>query len=154
MWKRFETDEQPGLRAQVIEVEVPLKDLPSAAEIEREWQDCEDRVLKDRLWRKLNTRRTLGDLSTTKLRIWVWELGDSMIIAQANEAYSLFQTALRAAFPGKAISVINIANGYVGYLPPESYYDQDMYSIWQTPYDKGALEALIGQTITAIKRRQ
>ena len=37
--------------------------------------------------------------------------------------------------------MINIANGpYCGYLPPMSLYDQDLYPVWQTPYERGSLE--------------
>ncbi|RQP18654.1 MAG: hypothetical protein EAS52_04840, partial [Parapedobacter sp.] len=58
---------------------------------------------------------------------------------------------VRAAFPGRAIAVVNIANGYVGYLPPAAAYDRDQYAVWQTPYQRGALEQLITGTIWAIK---
>lgn len=154
LWKRTPAQIQRNMRGKVIEIDVELKDLPSSEEIEQEWEHCSDRVMKDRLWRKLNTRRTLGDRQVAKLPLWIWELGDSLIIAQPNEAYSLFQVAVRKTFPGKAIAFINIANGYIGYLPPEELYDNDMYAVWQTPYAKGALERLIAGTTETIKDLQ
>ena len=135
----------------VVNIEVNLKELPSLSEIQAEWEQCPDRVLKDRLWRKLNTRRAVGEGQTTQLEVWVWKLGDAWLVAQANEAYSDFQTALRAAYPGRAIGVVNIANGYIGYLPPAHAYNRDQYAVWQTPYERGSLEKLISGTLDALK---
>ncbi|WP_353196448.1 hypothetical protein [Parapedobacter defluvii] len=151
IWEYRESAEETALKGRIVDIEVDLKELPSLSEIQAEWEACTDRVLKDRLWRKLNTRRAVGDGRTTTLQVWVWELGDAYIVAQANEAYSDFQMVVRAAFPGRAIAVVNIANGYVGYLPPAAAYDRDQYAVWQTPYQRGALEQLITGTIWAIK---
>ncbi|SEO08669.1 hypothetical protein SAMN05216436_13220 [bacterium A37T11] len=152
LWKRTSVKEQTFSSAQMIDIEVYLKELPSLEEIKSKWELCQDRVLKDRLWRQLNTRMVLGNEQTTKISVWAWRWGNSVIIAQANEAYSLFQTSLRAAFPNEALCIINIANGYVGYLPPANTYDRDMYAVWQTPYAEGALETLISATTAAVKQ--
>ncbi|EEI93047.1 hypothetical protein HMPREF0765_1345 [Sphingobacterium spiritivorum ATCC 33300] len=107
--------------------------------------------MKDRLWRKLNTRKSIGDQKQAVIRLWVWQLGNSVIVGQANEAYSIIQEQIRAAFPDKSVAFINIANGYVGYLPPAELYGLDIYAVWQTPYAKGSLEILINKTIQAIQ---
>lgn len=133
-----------------LEMEVPLKPLPPLEEIEKEWEDCQDRVLKDRLWRKLNTRRVVGDGDKARVSVWLWKLGDAYIVAQPNETYSYFQKTLRAAFPDKKIAVVNITNGYVGYMPDAAYYGKDIYSCNTTPYDQGALEILTQGVIAAI----
>ncbi|HTE10113.1 MAG TPA: hypothetical protein VK645_04070, partial [Chitinophagaceae bacterium] len=79
--------------------------------------------------------------------LWIWRLGDALLIGQPNEAYSLFQTELRKAFPGNAVALMNVVNGHIGYLPPAPFYDKDMYAVWQTPFAKGSLEKLIGVSI-------
>ena len=116
-----------------------------------EYEQCENRVLRDRLWRKINTRKMIGEKKSDMIPIWIWKLGNSIVVAQANEAYSVIQERLRATFPNHNISFINIANGYIGYLPPADLYDKDMYAVWQTPYAKGSLETVIDQTIQAIQ---
>lgn len=151
IWKYEAAEAEITLKGRITEIEVDLKELPPLSKIQAEWEACTDRVLKDRLWRKLNTRRAVGDGQTTFLQVWIWQLGSALLVAQANEAYSDFQTAIRAAFPGRAIAVVNIANGYVGYLPPATAYGRDQYAVWQTPYGRGALEKLITETIEAIK---
>lgn len=136
---------------QKLELEVPLKELPSQQDIKKEWEQCEDRVLKDRLWRKLNTRQVVGDGDQARVGVWIWKLGDAFIVAQPNETYSYFQKKLREAFPDKKIAVVNIANGYVGYMPDAFFYGKDIYACNTTPYAQGALERLTQGVIDTIR---
>lgn len=140
------------LKPRLIEVEVPYKNLPSPEAIYEEYESCTDRVLKDRLWRKYNTRKSIGDRQRALIPVWLWKWGNAVIVAQANEAYSLFQVAVREAFPNHCIAFINIANGYVGYLAPKELYDKDIYAVWQSPYASGSLELLIEETKIGIKK--
>ncbi|MCE7062190.1 neutral/alkaline non-lysosomal ceramidase N-terminal domain-containing protein [Dyadobacter sp. CY343] len=130
------------LKVNVIEIEYPLKPMSSLAELEAEWAKCEDRVLKERLWRKRCIRKVVGDGTTAVMPVWMWQLGDSILVGQCNEAYSGFQINVRAAFPSHAVAVMNVVNGSIGYLPPAELYEEDMYAVWQTPFDKGSLEML------------
>ncbi|MCD2424011.1 hypothetical protein LQ567_14630 [Niabella pedocola] len=152
IWKEKPVEVSECLRLRKVIVRVPYKQLPDAELIEQEYHQCEDRVLKDRLWRKLNTRIAIGNNSHATLPVWIWRLGTAVLVAQPNEAYSEFQEKLRAFFPGTAIICINIANGYVGYLPPQDLYDKDIYAVWQTPYAPGALELLIEETRKEIEK--
>ena len=48
---------------------------------------------------------------------------------------------------------MNVINGTIGYLPPESLYDMDVYQVWQTPFARGGLEQLtesLTETIQAV----
>ena len=143
VWKRTITQSCTELSAKMIDVQLPLKDLLSPAEIEKQWMACEDPVLKERLWRKLNVRKAVGDGDVARVPLWMWKLGDSLLIGQPNETYSAFQLELRKQFPANAVAVMNVVNGHIGYLPPEKLYDKDIYSAWQTPFAKGSLEILI-----------
>ncbi|MDR6804640.1 hypothetical protein J2Y45_003052 [Dyadobacter sp. BE34] len=136
----------------LTEIPFILKDMPSLAEIEAEWAACTDAVTRERLWRKRGIRKTVGDGRTSAMPLWTWRLGDSLLIGQPNEAYSDFQQQLRAQFKGKAVAVINIANGYAGYLPPENMYTRDTYAVWQTPFEAASLELLIEKTIETAQR--
>ncbi|AEW00067.1 hypothetical protein A4D02_28960 [Niastella koreensis] len=151
IWEYFALKENAAMAMQKLELEVPLKELPSLEAIKMEWEQCQDRVLKDRLWRKLNTRQVVGNGTKAKVAVWLWKLGDAYMVAQPNETYSYFQQQLRAALPGKKIAVVNIANGYVGYMPDAKFYGKDIYSCNTTPYAAGALEVLTQGVIDAIR---
>ncbi len=127
-------------------VSFDLKPLPSLLEIEQQISNCTDRVLKERLVRKRSIRKSLGDGHTARIPLWIWRLGDSFLIGQPNEAYSEFQTALRKQWSSKAVAVMNLVNGSIGYLPPSDCYDKDIYQEWQTPFAAGSLEQLIKVT--------
>jgi hypothetical protein len=143
IWQRMLHEQNTHLSAKRIEIEMPLKDdLESAAQLQSALDNCEDRMLRERLTRKMRVRRTVGDGGSTRLPVWIWEVGDAIFIAHREEAYSVFQKELRAQFPDKAIIVMNLTNGSCGYLPPNGLYDLDMYQVWQTPYARGAAEIL------------
>lgn len=143
----------PGTVAYALtDIPFTLKEMPSLAEIEAEWAACTDAVTRERLWRKRGIRKTVGEGSTSHMPLWAWRLGDSLLVGQPNEAYSAFQQRLRSELDGKAVAVINIVNGYAGYLPPESLYTEDTYAVWQTPFEAASLELLIEKTIDIAQR--
>jgi hypothetical protein len=41
------------------------------------------------------------------------------------------------------IVCMNLINGSIGYLPPAELYDEDVYPVWQTPFDRGSYELLL-----------
>lgn len=150
-WKRTAYKSSTSLRVKLEKVIFPLKDLPPLPEIEEKLQKCEDRVLKERLRRKRGVRMAVGDGADAAIGLWVWRLGDSFLIGQPNEAYSDYQLELRVQLFPNAVAVINVANGHIGYLPTQSFYDKEIYSVWQTPFASGSLEILTTTTIDAAK---
>lgn len=142
IWEQRAFSPSEVMLAEMHEVTLPLKDLPSLEEIERAWAACEDRVLKERLWRQRGIRKNIGEGQSARMPLWVWRLGSSLLIGQPNETYSIFQQTLRNSCAPFAVGVMNIVNGYAGYLPPSAAYMQNSYAVWQTPFDKGALEIL------------
>ena len=142
LWRREKAALSTALKAVRISVDLPLKDWPSAAQLEREFEAASDRVTRERLRRKISIRRGLGDGETFAFPVWVWKIGDALLAASMAEAYSQIQQHLRAAFPDTAVAYLNLANGSIGYLPPSDLYDEDLYQVWQTPFDRGSLEAL------------
>jgi len=150
VWKQTPANISSKLSAKLIDIPLPLKELQPLAEIEAQWDACEDHVLKERLWRKLQVRKKAGDTGST-VPLWAWQIGDSFFLGQPNEAYSLFQTELRRHFPHNAIAVMNVVNGHVGYLPYKELYDENIYSVWQTPFAQGALEKLISSATETIE---
>jgi hypothetical protein len=152
VWKQTPYQPSSQLSTEMIKVPFNLKPLPSLMEIEQQYRDCEDRVLKERLSRKLAIRKAVGDGELAQMPLWVWQLGDSFLIGQPNEAYSEFQEQLRRQLSPKAIAVMNVVNGSVGYLPPGELYDKDIYQEWQTPFAAGSLELLIKTAIQVARK--
>jgi hypothetical protein len=143
VWQRVPTEVDTTLAARCVDVQLPLKDWPLAAEIEAELRTTSDRALGERLRRKLIIRRAVGDGSSAAVPAYIWRVGGAFFVGHPNEAYSLLQTELRRAFPEYAVAVMNVVNGWSGYLPPQELYDEDLYAVWQTPFERGSLEQLI-----------
>jgi len=143
VWRQERAPVVSDVAAQRVLVSLPLKPLPSIAEIEAQWAACDDPVLKERLWRKRFVRKVVGDGAVAQMPLWIWRLGDALLFGQPNETYSKFQLDLRRTFHPRHAAVMNIVNGSAGYLPPAELYDQDIYQVWQSPYERGGLERLI-----------
>ena len=142
VWKRRAITCNGRLRAATATVDLPLKDWPPAAELDREYRTTGDRALKERLRRKRDVRLAIGDGSTYPLPIWVWQVGDAVLAGCLVEAYSRLQMELRRRFPERPILFLGLLNGCIGYTPPAELYDREVYQVWQTPFARGSLEAL------------
>lgn len=141
-WARQPFSPSTEIAADTIQIALPLKPMPSPEEIEREASACADRVMAERLRRKLRVRQSIGTGSTCETSAWIWRIGDSILVGQPNETYSAFQRELRARFPQHAVVAMNLVNGCVGYLSPAELHDLDIYQVWQSPFDRTALSEL------------
>lgn len=151
VWKRQHRTPSAILRAELIPVEMSIKKLLSIQEIDKQLQACTDHVRKERLIRMKAMRKNIGKGETVSMPLWIWRVGEAFIVAQPNEAYSQFQQLLREQCMPNPVVVVNIANGYIGYLPPADEYDRDMYAVTQTPFAKGSLELLTKKATEAIR---
>ncbi len=140
------------LRAQRITVDFPLKPMETLEALELAYHAATQRAERERLWRRRAIRQMLGDGPSISVPAWCWRLGSALLVAQPNEAYSDYQLQLRARFPSHPVIVLNVTNGYVGYLPPRSHYSRDQYSVWVTPFASGGLERLTETTTTALEQ--
>ncbi len=143
VWRHQPCDVPGVLRAVERIVDLEIKDWPSADELEQQRAACTDRALEERLRRKRDIRRSLGDGKTFALPIHAWRMGEAVLIGTCCEAYSILQQELRSRFPNNAIVCMNLINGSIGYLPPAELYDVDVYPVWQTPFARGSLERLL-----------
>lgn len=151
VWKSTPKIPSTVLLATTKTVQLPLKNLPTLTEIESAWQTSTDPVRKERLWRLRGIRKTVGDGDSSPMPLWIWRLGDACLAGQPNEAYSCFQQQVRQILAPTPIAIMNIVNGYAGYLPPRERYQEDIYSVWSTPFTSGALEQLTTTTIVALQ---
>ena len=138
----------PILCAALLEVDLEVRAVPARDALAQRWAGIGHRALAERLARREQVRHAVGAGPTTPVSVWLWRLGDAVLVAQPNEAYSWLQTELRRLFPERAVVVLNVAGGCgAGYLPPSPLYDQDdLYQVWQTPYVRGSLERVLDAT--------
>lgn len=151
VWKREPRTTSKTLRFFQTEVQLPIKDWPSAETLESQRLACTDRALSERLLRQRDIRRALGNQDTYPLQIWAWRLGEMVLVGTCCEAYSWLQQELRQTFPDLAVVCMNLINGSLGYLPPAELYDFNVYPVWQTPFDRGCLELTRRAMIGAIE---
>lgn len=142
LWSPATGELPQNVSASAPSVDLPLKpDLPSVEEIRTQMADAPDGFAYERLVRQLRVRESVGDGPTSLEKIWSWKLGAGALVGVPFEAYSILQRELRAEFPH--LLVLNIANGHLGYLPPAPLYrGRSLYTVWQTPYAEGSLEAV------------
>lgn len=152
VWKQSPFLPSSAISSEMAKVKMPLKSMPSLNEIDQKLLACHDRVLQERLWRKRNVRKSVGEGKTASIPLWVWRLGDSLLIGQPNEAYSDFQKELRKKFSSNAVAVMNVVNGHIGYLAPEELYDKEIYQVWQSPFKSGSLELLIKTAVSTANK--
>jgi hypothetical protein len=141
------------LSGDAIEVPLPLKPMPTAAELEAQLETTGDRALAERLFRKLQIVRSLDGGDAQPLPAWVWRVGESLVVAHPNEAYSCFQEDLRRAFPGHTVVVMNTSGASeMGYLYPPELDGRDIYQVWQTPFGADALTTLTEHCVAEGRR--
>ncbi len=131
------------LGARIEQVNFGIKPIPSEAELRERLAVATERAEEEKLHRRLNLRRALDDPEAPRGRLWFWRLGDAVIVGVTEEAYSVFQQTLRAAFPETPIFVLGVTNGSLGYLCPRDAYGTGRYQEIQSPYLPGCLEDAI-----------
>lgn len=155
MWQAVPVELSQTLRATVTEVALPLRPLPTLAELEQQWSGIDPRSRDERLRRARQLRDGYLDLvnspSSVVHRVWTLRVGDAIVVAHPGEAYSAFQTELRRRWPQRAVVVANLTNGpgFV-YVPDAQAYQRNAYQAWQTPLAEGALEALTDAASRAV----
>jgi hypothetical protein len=130
---------------QAIKFSSPIKiksEWLDIAAMEAELTATDNRVLHERLLRKLRVRKSLNIVENFTLDAWAWRLGNVIFVGSSAEHYSWLQRTLREEFPNLPIVVLNLINGANGYLPEKELYYQNIYSVWQTPFAKGGLETM------------
>lgn len=148
--ERFEPSKL--VAADGFDIPLPIKKMPSVARMEADIAACKDRTLRERMFRKLQIVKTLGDSGTFAMPAWVWRLGGAIIVAHPNEAYSCFQQDLRAALPDFAVVVMNVTGPELGYITPPEMFKENIYQVWQTPFDKPALGVLTKTCLSHAKK--
>lgn len=146
-WRHGPLQESPSMR-QIDTRDVPFKlpikpDWPTLAEFETLHAETDDRVMKERYFRRIGSRRRVGDGSHYDASFAFWRFGDFIVTTTPNEMYSIYQRSLRESCPDYKIAVCNLVNGSSGYVVPADLYDSDLYQAEMTPFAPDTLAASI-----------
>lgn len=152
-WKASPAESDSTLVGVCEMVELPVKqDLPTLEALQGQLEGEPEHFARERLRRKIRIRERIGDADRFAVPLWIWRIGDALLVGQTCETYSQFQQALRARFPGHAVAVMNLVNGSIGYLPPRDLYQEDAYAVWQTPFASGSLERVTEAAMATLER--
>jgi hypothetical protein len=150
-------------------VDLPLKQLPSTVELEREmdvWLDRQQkadaagdaiaardfgaRAERARRWR--SRIQHLPEGSTYPYRYSVRQMGSTVWVAVSGEPYNWLQTELRRRFPDRAVVVTALASHLgVVYLLPAERYGVGLYQEEPSILEQGCLELVADAVTTQIR---
>jgi hypothetical protein len=131
---------------------VPLARKPALTPVDPPGAEGGDPAAEaEKAMRRTFIQAALGDAPLHQMPLWAWRLGDALLVACPNEAYSQMQTELRARFPRNPVLVLGCTNGTVGYLPPRSAYGSGLYQEQQSPFLPGCLEQTIEAAALALE---
>jgi hypothetical protein len=150
--KAFDDPARTVLSRETVQIRLPLAPLPSRQELREAIDAAVDAFQRERLERRLLLRETVGDGPDFDFRFDVVRLGRSLLVATPAEPHSEFQLELRRRFPDHAIAVVNIANGYLSYLPPPHDYERGTYQARVAVFQAGSLERVTDAAAAAIAR--
>ncbi|MFZ4261263.1 hypothetical protein ACFRAE_04425 [Sphingobacterium sp. HJSM2_6] len=146
IWKARESINLNHVHSKVFQVLLPIKVYPSVQELELKIQASSDRNEIEKLNRLKGSSAMYYQQSHIEISVWICVIGEFIFIGQSFEAYSKYQEELRKSFPNYKIAVVNFVNGPGGYIANEEYYDEQIYSVINSPFLKGSLEHLIETT--------
>jgi hypothetical protein len=133
-------------------IEVPLQRKATLTRVDPPGADGGDPVAEaEKAMRRTFIQAALGDEPVYQMPLWIWRLGDALLVACPNETYSQMQTELRARFPRVPVLVLGCTNGTVGYLPPRGAYGSGLYQEQQSPFQPGCLEQTIQAAALAME---
>ena len=137
------------LEAQLSHAELRRKEEPAV--VESLTDATPDSVQeREKALRRQFLELALGDGPTHQMPLWTWRLGEALLVALPNEAYSGLQLELRRRFAGTPVLVVTTTNGGVGYLCPRETYGSGLYQEQQSPYAPGCLEDAIEAAAAAL----
>ncbi len=147
VWRTQEDEPSATCHASTRVLDLPMKSIPTAKALRAQLDSCADRAQSERIRRRINQVEQIDREGDAIHTVWGWRLGDALLMAQPNEAYSDLQQRLREAFPDHSVLVLNVANGWCGYLYPDHMSDMDCYAAHQSPFTGKALDVLIQQCV-------
>lgn len=133
-----------------LDLELPRKQQPAELSTEAV-QELPEQVRAERLARAELVSIAAGTGAVLPYPIWLWQLGELVLVAHPGEAYSWLATHLRRALAPRPVLIANLTNGAGAfYLPTKAAYEYPSYTVEQTPAGPGSLEQVAQAVLTAL----
>ncbi len=141
-----------AITAERVTTTLPIRDMPTRADIERAMAANPSRYELERLERAMDRRAIVGDGAEGDFYLTCWRLGDAFVLATPAEPYSQFQIELRARFPHTTVAVLNATDGCLNYLPVPDAFQRDVYQVRVALYQQGSMERVLQLATRTIER--
>jgi len=125
-------------------VALPAKPWPTVAELDAQLLETSDSFAKERIFRKRSIAKLMTGGDQLDLNVYGWRLGRILFVGVQCEVYSIWQQEIRAMFPDYAVVAITCVDyEAIGYVVPDELHDLNLYQVWQPPFAKGVMGALL-----------
>lgn len=127
-----------------LTVRMKHKELLTEEQMRANWHDVNPRIVDTRVQKQLGIRLNYVDNDHVNHPVWLWQIGDAIMVAHCGEAYFEMQQELRRRHPERVIMFMDMTNGpgYV-YIPTRSAYARNAYQSWQTILAPGSFEEMV-----------
>lgn len=151
IWREQPAPANRTIGARKVTVKLPIADMPTREDLDRQIAACTDRTMAERLNRALMRRISVGDAVDMEVSFLIWRLGDSFFIALPAEMHGAFQIEMRSRFPKVQIVVMNIVNGSLGYIPPTEEFAMGTYQAAIALHKPGSVDRVVDAATDAIR---
>jgi hypothetical protein len=151
-WELSAAQADPAWADDCLQVDLNLRDTHSHQEAKPSAEAAEGPAARERYERAAQLRSGLNGATSLQLPVWIWRMGGAVLVGVPAEMHSPFQMALRQRFPEQAIIVMNLANGAMGYIPPDADYDLETYQARIAIVERGSHEQVTAACLDAIER--
>ncbi len=143
-WTLAPAEASATVKRERLTVRMKHKELLSEEKMRANWHDVEPRIVDTRVQKQLGIRFNYVDGEYVNHPVWLWQIGDAIMIAHCGEAYFEMQVELRRRHPDRVIMFMDMTNGpgYV-YIPTRSAYERNAYQSWQTLLAPGSFEEML-----------
>lgn len=151
-WRLFDEPVDHSWAGALIKLNLPLQRSHTEDESIRQLASLGDRVAVECLERVNHMWGGLQDAQHAAVPIWLWRLGNTLVVGLPFEMHSPFQIALRQRLPNHAVIVANLVNGSNGYLPPKEDFEKHTYQCSKSLFDVGAHETVTSACIESLEK--
>ena len=143
-WEPVKVDPPQTVKRKRITLRLKHKELLSEEQMRANWADVKPRIVDFRVQKQLGMRIGYVEGDYVNHPVWLWQVGDALLVAHAGEAYFEMQQELRQRHSERVIMFLDMTNGpgYV-YIPKRSAYERKAYQSWQTLLAPGAFEEMV-----------
>jgi hypothetical protein len=146
-WSSVQVQPNTKLAAKKVLAKLRHKELLSEDQMRQQWAPvtANETFLNFRIRKQFEMRIDYVQPDGTVLHpIWIWNLGDAVIVAHCGEAYLEMAVELRRRNPDLMLLFLDMTNGpgYI-YVPNRQAYAQNTYQSQQSLLAPGGLEEML-----------